>query len=102
MTNFQDFSDSGASISYAVNEEFLGEAFSITEDDLKGKALAPHILTKNVRFEVNFGQTEPFVPVREGYTFIGQVPIEETIAGPRRPEKRADCEVITFLLLKKN
>lgn len=43
-------------LSYAVNEEHLGNAKTIAREDLKESALFPHILTKNSTFEVNFGQ----------------------------------------------
>ncbi|CAH1388664.1 unnamed protein product [Nezara viridula] len=94
ITTYLDFNEDAIVISYSVNENFHGEAFRLSENDLKGRALAPHVLTKNVRFEVNFGQVEPWFPIRTGYTFVNQVPVEQCIAGPRRPEKKSDCEMI--------
>ena len=45
-----------ASISYTKNGADLGTCFEINKADLEGKALFPHILSKNCEFEVNFGQ----------------------------------------------
>lgn len=63
-------------------------------ESLEGKALAPHILTKNCGFKVNFGQVEePWTEVEEGFEYVAKYPTEKTVLGPRRPEKRSDCEV---------
>ncbi|XP_014282216.1 heterogeneous nuclear ribonucleoprotein U-like protein 1 isoform X2 [Halyomorpha halys] len=94
VTSYLDFNEDAIIISYAVNDNFLGEAFRLHENDIKGRALAPHLLTKNVRFEVNFGQVEPWFPIKNGYTFINQIPVDECVAGPRKPEKKSDCEMI--------
>ena len=84
-------------MSYAVNDNFLDEAFRVTVSDLNEKPLVPHILTKNVKFEVNFGQADPWFPALEGFVWIAKVPMEERVAGPKRPQKRGDCEVAAEL-----
>lgn len=43
-------------IAFTVNGENQGVAFQIPKDDLEGEALFPHIITKNMSFDVNFGQ----------------------------------------------
>lgn len=69
-------------------------AWQFPKEELQGKALAPHILTKNVKFAVNFGQTDPWGEVLEDFVFVKNFPVENAVAGPQRPEKRSDCEVI--------
>ncbi|KAK9511011.1 hypothetical protein O3M35_005666 [Rhynocoris fuscipes] len=94
VTAYLEFTENEFVISYSVNDEHLGTAWQLPLEELQDKALAPHILTKNVKFAVNFGQTEPWGEVQEGYTFVKNFPIEDAVAGPRRPEKRSDCEII--------
>ena len=52
----QDFEGDQVIISYSKNGEDLGTCFEIAADTLEGRALFPHILTKNCSFECNFGQ----------------------------------------------
>lgn len=42
-------------ISFAKNGDDLGVCFPVQKSDLEEEALFPHILTKNVAFECNFG-----------------------------------------------
>lgn len=58
--------------------------------------LFPHVSTKNIKYEVNFGQKDEAwnaPPEDQGWVFPAQIPLEERQAGPARAEKRADCEV---------
>ncbi|XP_035205798.1 uncharacterized protein LOC118180854 [Stegodyphus dumicola] len=45
-------------IGFAKNGKFLGWAYKVNKSELQGKALFPHVLTKNCEFDVNFGQKE--------------------------------------------
>lgn len=91
---FQNYNDSEAIMSFAVNGEQFGRAYSVSVRELKGQPLFPHILTKNVCFEVNFGTRDvPWFPAENGYIWAAKVPLEQRISGPRRPENREDCEV---------
>ena len=57
-------------------------------------ALFPHVLTKNCRFEVNFGQKEPwFPPPPGGYLFIDQAPVHTKVRGMQPPADKSQCEV---------
>lgn len=95
---FQNYNDSEAIISFAVNGEPLGRAYTVSVRELKGQPLFPHILTKNVCYDVNFGSGDmPWFPVEAGYTWAAKVPLEQRISGPRRPDKREDCEVYIFI-----
>ncbi|KAL1124634.1 hypothetical protein AAG570_001258 [Ranatra chinensis] len=94
VTAYLEFIDEDAVMTFSVNEDHFDVAYQVPQEQLKGKALAPHLLTKNTKFEVNFGQCEPWVPIKEGFVFANQVPLEERSLGPKRPEKRTDCEII--------
>ena len=80
-------------ISFTINGENQGVAYSIPHEELKGQPLFPHILSKNCGFEVNFGNQDPWSEVLPGFTVVGKVPLEDRVAGPKRPAKREDCEV---------
>lgn len=82
-------------LSFTVNGENQGIAFSISKEEIGDVALYPHILTKNCTFCCNFGQEDPWSSnILPGYISIGEVDPQERISGPRRPEKREDCEMI--------
>lgn len=85
-------------IGFAKNGKFLGWAYKINRSDLKGQALFPHILAKNVSFEVNFGQKEkPFSSLPDElkcFYFIGCLPFQQRITGTRAPRRKEDCEMI--------
>lgn len=84
-------------ITYTINGELQDVAFSLDKSELpEDVTLFPHILTRNTKFEINFGQNEePWFPTPEDlsdYTLIKNV--EDKVTGYTRPEKREDCEVI--------
>lgn len=66
-------------------------------DDLK--VFFPHVLTKNVVFEVNFGQRvsligdEPFAPIKNGFELIQKIPLEARFRNESRSSDRHDYEV---------
>jgi len=46
------------------------------------------------RFEVNFGQREPwFAPPMPGFMFIDHLPLQSRVRGMLSPPRKADCEV---------
>uniref|UniRef100_A0A0V0G3Z0 Putative scaffold/matrix specific factor hnrnp-u/saf-a n=1 Tax=Triatoma dimidiata TaxID=72491 RepID=A0A0V0G3Z0_TRIDM len=94
VTAYLEFTETDFIISYSVNDEYLNVAWQLPKDELQGKALAPHVLTKNVKFAVNFGQTDPWGEIQQDFTFVKSFPVENAVAGPKRPEKRSDCEMI--------
>lgn len=87
-------SENTVELSYTVNGKDLGSAFSIPKEELGNRPLFPHILSKNCTFVCNFGQEEAWYECIPEYTLVGQIELKDRIAGPRRPENKADCEVI--------
>lgn len=83
-------------ISFSVNGVYQHNAFTVPASQLNNQPLFPHILSKNIKFRANFGQSDKIEPefnIEPEYTWAAQVPEDQRIAGPRRPENRSDCEV---------
>lgn len=85
-------------ISFTVDGSDQGVAFTIEPSELEGKALFPHVLSKNVKFEVNFGERAegPFFAHPDrllGYVPCAEVPVEDRVRGPVPPETKEECEV---------
>ncbi|XP_069692636.1 heterogeneous nuclear ribonucleoprotein U-like protein 1 isoform X2 [Periplaneta americana] len=91
---FLDLDSDAITMTFTVNGEMQGIAYKILRSELQGKALFPHILSKNTKFKCNFGSEECWFPPLEGYAFVGLVPLDQRVSGARRPEKREDCEMI--------
>ena len=118
-------------ISYSKNGIDMGQAFSINKSDLmeshilefpnkkrfnldlekaenqqkiesKSLVLFPHVLSKNIVFEMNFGQRvsligdEPFAPIKNGFQLIQKIPIENRFFSEVNQKSREDLEVIKF------
>ncbi|XP_011637042.1 heterogeneous nuclear ribonucleoprotein U isoform X1 [Pogonomyrmex barbatus] len=79
---------------YTVNGKNIGSAFNISKEELGDRPLFPHILSKNCTFVCNFGQEEAWCEQIPEYILMGNVEPKERIAGPRRPDRKTDCEVI--------
>ena len=88
-------SENSVVLSYTVNGKDQGIAFNISKEELGDKPLFPHILSKNCSFACNFGQETPWTEeILQDYVSIGNVEPQYKIPGPRRPEKKEECEVI--------
>ncbi|GLV45568.1 uncharacterized protein CBL_02588 [Carabus blaptoides fortunei] len=97
---FLDLQTDSVVITYTINGELQPAAFTIPRADLpENSTFFPHILTRNAKFSVNFGQLdEPwYKPPAEldAYTMLKDV--EEKIQGRTRPEKREECEVLMMV-----
>lgn len=70
------------------------------KSSLEDKALFPHVMSKNIRFEVNFGErSEPWIAeesYKEDFVWASKVPVEQRIAGPKKPESKSECEVYSL------
>lgn len=94
-----DLESQPPSISFTKNGRSLGVAkrlggYQVSERD---QALFPHILTKNIRFEVNFGQQTPWFPPATDFMYIMQFPVSERIRGLKPPDSQSACEIIMII-----
>ena len=93
----QDLESSPKTISFAKNGTFYDSAYEITEE-LKDKALFPHVATKNVQISVNF--SSPLwceTPDAEGYSPIQEAVNDHKVRAPKAPASKEDCEVIMLI-----
>ncbi|KAJ8308856.1 hypothetical protein KUTeg_013730 [Tegillarca granosa] len=98
ITAYIEVDDDSALFSYAKNGEELGICFQIDTSELNDEALFPHVYTKNISFECNFGHNEePFFPLKEDFNFIANVPVEERVRGLAPPAKKEECEMIMMV-----
>ncbi|XP_046400742.1 heterogeneous nuclear ribonucleoprotein U-like protein 1 isoform X2 [Ischnura elegans] len=115
MTCYLDMDSNPARISFSINGVWQGYAYDVPKEKLEGKALFPHILSKNCAFECFFGsgpaikqedvkpaetKPQPWVgpdAERSTYVPIGQADPSLRVRGPKRPEKREDCEAIMMV-----
>eukprot|EP00096_Caligus_rogercresseyi_P005787 TRINITY_DN217_c0_g1_i4.p1 TRINITY_DN217_c0_g1~~TRINITY_DN217_c0_g1_i4.p1 ORF type:complete len:524 (+),score=158.84 TRINITY_DN217_c0_g1_i4:154-1572(+) len=101
MGAYLDMSSDEVKITFTKNETTLETAFTFPKAELEGKALFPHVSTRNIRFEVNFGKSkdgtavEPMVPLLPGYDFPSN--LAETANGPPRIPSREECEMIMMI-----
>ncbi|KAK9881562.1 hypothetical protein WA026_016437 [Henosepilachna vigintioctopunctata] len=83
---------------YTVNGELQPEIQLVSRSDLPEEnfALFPHILSRNLGFELNLGaKEEPWFSCPEDlidYPFLQAV--NEKVCGPTRPGTREECEVL--------
>ncbi|XP_066970819.1 heterogeneous nuclear ribonucleoprotein U-like protein 1 isoform X2 [Macrobrachium rosenbergii] len=94
---FLDMDSEPITMSFSVNGRNFGKCYEVSHRSLQGKALFPHILTKNCTFKVNFGSEYPWFQPMARYTFVGQIPLEERVLGAQGPETRQDSEVIMMV-----
>ncbi|XP_044017273.1 heterogeneous nuclear ribonucleoprotein U-like protein 1 isoform X2 [Aphidius gifuensis] len=99
LTCFIDFTDNDKIVmSYKLNGKHLGDAFTILKSDVDNKPFYPHILTKNCGFVCNFGDEKSWTDdIPDDYIPVSQVDIKERFAGPQRPDKREDCQVLMLI-----
>ena len=93
--------------------EKLNSEAANSEDKQDNLIFFPHVLTKNVVFEMNFGQRvsligdEPFAPIKSDFRLIQKLPIENRFFN-EIPKDKKDNEVRKiffnhgFVLKKKN
>jgi heterogeneous nuclear ribonucleoprotein U len=92
-------------VSFSKNGVDMGVAYTIKKNDLvkdkNGKSVFyPHILSKNIVFEVNFGQRvsllgdEPFAPLKSGFELMQKYSLDKRVRGELAPKEKKDCEVI--------
>ena len=101
---FIDFSQNEINLTFTKNGEDQGDAFQISQEDLGADALFPHIATRNVKFEVNFGIDKAAAdkenwkdPLAEEYVKVGKVEAGARVRGNPRVTARDQCEVIMMI-----
>lgn len=55
---YLDLDSNPCTIEYTVNNVKQGIAFEFQKEELEGKALYPHVCSRNIAYKVNFGQLE--------------------------------------------
>ena len=61
-------------ITFTVNGKSVPAAFQVEKTKLNGRALYPHIISKNCRFQVNFGRLEePWFQAKPGFQWAASV-----------------------------
>merc|ERR1712051_1136112 len=112
------FNGVNACMTFTKNGVSQGVAYEVSEAELAGKALYPHISSRNFKFEVNFGNSvicekddadrphftiksggdakQPWFPATdEGYTLAAIA--ENKIGNVPRISKRDECEMIMLI-----
>ncbi|XP_064092997.1 tigger transposable element-derived protein 1-like isoform X2 [Macrobrachium nipponense] len=91
---FLDMDSEPITMSFSVNGKNFGKCYEVSRHSLRGKALFPHILTKNCTFKVNFGSEYPCFQPMARYRFVGQIPLVERVLGSQGPQTRQDSECV--------
>jgi len=101
---FLDLDGDEISMTFTKNGEDQGDAFQIPKEKLGGRPLFPHILSRNVKFEVNFGvnkaneDKDQWKDKLEGdFVKVGKVEADLRVMGTPRIAKREDCEMIMMV-----
>ena len=101
---FIDFSQNEINVTFTKNGEDQGDAFQITKEELGSSALFPHIMTRNVKFEVNFGIDKEAADkenwkeaLAEEYVKVGKVAEADRTRGNARIAARDQCEMIMMI-----
>ena len=101
--SYVDFTDEKVVFSWSKNGEDLGQAFEIQRSELKGQALFPHIISRNVKFEVNFGHDSSGAPMdnwaasNHTSTKLSLIPQSQLVKSPARISKRGDCMLVMMV-----
>jgi len=101
---FIDFTQDEINVTFSKNGEDQGDAFQIAKSELAGKSLFPHIMSRNVKFEVNFGvdkdeaAKENWKDALDGdYVKVGSVDSGSRERGSPRITSRDQCEMIMMV-----
>merc|ERR1719167_193360 len=99
-----DFEGDEVSLTFTKNGEDQGDAFQIPKAELNGEALFPHIMARNVKFDVNFGldkEDKVMEDLKEkldgAYIKAGSVPMDQRVRGSARIATREECELVMMV-----
>jgi len=101
---FIDFTQDEVNVTFSKNGEDQGDAFQIAKTELEGKFLFPHIMARNVKFEVNFGVDKEDAAKENwkdaldaDYVKVGSVEAGDRTRGSPRIAGRDQCEMIMMI-----
>ena len=99
-----DFEGDEVSLTFTKNGEDQGDAFQIPKADLNGLPLFPHIMARNVKFDVNFGLDKEDKALEDwkekldgAYIKAGSVPMDQRVRGSARIASREECELVMMV-----
>merc|ERR1740123_2040856 len=99
-----DFEGDEVSLTFTKNGEDQGDAFQIPKADLNGLPLFPHIMARNVKFDVNFGLDKEDKAMEDwkekldgAYIKAGSVAMEQRVRGSARIASREECELVMMV-----
>merc|ERR1719507_1161394 len=99
-----DFEGEEVSLTFTKNGEDQGDAFQIPKAELNGQALFPHVMARNVKFDVNFGLDKEDKAMEDwkekldgAYIKAGSVPMEQRVRGSARIASREECELVMMV-----
>lgn len=78
-----------------ASEENSGENSEQPAEEVAAEEPEP-VLPDDIS-EEEVEQDTPHTNILSGFTYIGKIPVEQLVKGPRRPENRTDCEVIMMI-----
>lgn len=100
-------------ISFSKNGLDLGTAFKINVKDIRDYSrkiydeenfvFFPHVLSKNIVFEMNFGQRvsligdEPFAPIKSSFELIQKLPLEKRFSNTVVSKNKKDYQVVIMI-----
>lgn len=101
-------------IGFCKNGHDMGLAFEVAKSELVASIDAsntdadlltfyPHILTRNIVYEVNFGARmsvlgdEPFAPIRNGFELIQKLPLDKRFKNAVAPAEKSQCDCVMLV-----
>jgi len=101
---FIDFEGEEVSMTFTKNGEDQGDAFQIPKADLDGVSLFPHVMVRNVKFEVNFGKDKEDKEFEDWKEKLDGAYIKAALMGEDDRERgvpriavREECEMIMMI-----
>jgi len=83
-------------VSYSRNGVWLQIA-NVIPEEFHGKFFFPHVLLKNVKSKINFGERQSVTPVPQGYEWLTEAASANAVEGPRAPASKQECEAILLV-----
>ena len=84
-------------------ETFYNSEFTVKLSETRHDVFFPHVLSKNIVFEMNYGQRvsvigeEPFAPIKTEFSFIQKIPIEQRFCSDTILKHRKNSEILMMV-----